>query len=340
MNSILGLDIGSHSIKLVELAREHNSIKLLTAGSCITPPKTLSSNLAADTESLAIAIKKLLVDTGAKSRTVNIALPESQVFTRVIEMPSLSSRELNSALQWEAEQYIPLPLSEVNVDYSILRDSKSTGTNKMEVLLVACPKTLLEKYVNFLELAGLSISNVETEIISLSRSLQAAAGKLSAVLVVALGAQTTDLAIMREGVITFTRSISAGGNAMSRALAQTLGLEPSQAEEFKKTYGFESDKMESKLITAMAPIMDTIVGEIKRSIAFFVEKHPGETLKVVLLSGGTAKTPGLVKHLAEKIGNVEIQLVNPWVGITKDVRFNVLDGEGPTFAVAVGLALR
>lgn len=142
--SLLGLDIGSHSIKLIEIAHDATNKILLAAGSIPTPPKALSSPLPADHEAVAFIIRQLMKETGVKTSSVAIALPESQVFTRVIEVPTLSTRELSSAINWEAEQYIPLPLDQVNIDYSILRDAKETGTDKMDVLLVACPKTLLE----------------------------------------------------------------------------------------------------------------------------------------------------------------------------------------------------
>ncbi len=339
MNSVIGLDIGSHSVKLVEIDRSGPSPQLLTAGVIPTPPKALSSNIAADQQAVSVAITKLMKDSGAKSKTVNIALPESQVFTRVIEVPQLSQRELASAIKWEAEQYIPLPLDQVNIDFSVLRETKETGTNKMEVLLVAAPKMLLEKYVNILDLADISVSGVETEIIAASRALVRSITTIKTAMVVSLGAQTTDLAILRQGVLAFTRSISAGGEALSRALAVGLGFEQSQAEEYKKTYGLEQDKLEGKIVAAAKPIMDTIVGEMKRAVAFYQEKYKESPVEAVILSGGTAKLPGLVVYMATALG-IEAQLANPWAGIKKEPRFAALDAEGPVFAVAVGLALR
>lgn len=339
MDSIIGLDIGSHAIKLIEIARRKQEAVLLAAGSMPTPPKALSSAAAEDIEGVAGVVKKLWKETGAKTKNVNIALPESQVFTRVIEVPELSPRELTSAIKWEAEQYIPMPLDQVTVDFTILRDSRETGTNKMEVLLVASPKTLVEKYVTILEYADLVPVVVETEIIATSRALIRTTGTVRTVMIVSLGAQTTDLAIARNGVLAFTRSISAGGEALSRAVAQSFGFEISQAEEFKKTYGLEKDKLEGKIVAATKPIMDTIISEMKRAIAFYQEKYKDEQIGVVILSGGTARVPGMVVYMAENLG-IEVQLANPWFGIVRDARFSVLDNEGPVFSVAVGLAFR
>lgn len=339
MDSIIGLDIGSHSIKLVEIGRRKDEAILLAAGSIPTPPKAILAINPEDLESIATVVKKLWKETGAQTKNVNIALPESQVFTRVIEVPQLSDRELTSAIKWEAEQYIPLPLDQVTVDFTILREARETGTNKMEVLLVASPKTLVEKYVTILELAELTPVAVETEIIAAARSLIRSTGSVRTVMIVSLGAQTTDLAILRNGIFSFTRSISSGGEALSRAVAQAFGFEISQAEEFKKTYGIEKDKLEGKLLTAVSPIMDTIISEMKRAIAYYQEKYKDENIGVAIISGGTAKVPGMVVYMAEKLG-VEVQLANPWLGIVRDPRFHVLDTEGPVFSVAVGLAFR
>lgn len=339
MKGTLGLDIGSHSIKLVELTKDKSAVTVLSAGSAPTPPKALTSQVPADLEALALCIQKLMKDTGTKSDVVNIALPESQVFTRVISVPQLTSRELASAIKYEAEQYVPLPLDQVNLDYTVLRDSKETGTNTMEVLLVAGPKALIEKYMTIMELLEVNVNAIETEIIAASRALVRSVANIKSVMLVSIGVKTTDLAIIRNGVLSFTRSISAGGEALTRAIAQKFGFELAQAEEYKKAYGVERDKVEGKLLAAVQPILDTIIGETKRAVAFYQQKYHDETIDTILLNGGTARIPGMVVHMTESVG-IETQLANPWVGITRDARFSVLDSEGPSFGIAVGLALR
>jgi type IV pilus assembly protein PilM len=339
MNTTVGLDIGSHSIKLIELAREGDHIALTAAGSMPTPPKATTSALHADLEAVAVAVKQLVKDTGTKSRDVNIALPESKVFTRVIEVPQLSSQELTSAIKWEAEQYIPLPLDQVNVDFTVLRDSKATGTNKMEVLLVAAPKALMDKYLSILEMAGLTAVGAETEIIATSRAVARSLPNVKNVMVVSLGAQTTDIAIIRDGILIFTRSVSAGGEALTRSVSQAFDFNLTQAEEYKRTYGLQKDKLEGKIVNASKPIMDTIVNEMKHATAFYQEKYKDQHIETIMLSGGTARLPGMVIYLAESM-NLEVQLANPWVGILRDSRFNILNNEGPNFCIAVGLALR
>lgn len=339
MKTKLGIDIGSHSIKLVELGRDGQSDVLVSIGSIATPPKALISTLHADQQAVSEAIKTLVKQTNTKTRDVIIALPESLVFTRVIEVPQLSERELASAIRWEAEQYVPLPLDQVNLDFTILRDTRDTQTSKMEVLLVASPKVLIEKYLRILDQADLNPVAAETEIISASRALVRTVMNVKTTLVVSLGAQTTDLAILRNGILAFTRSISAGGESLSRALVQGLDFNQNQAEQFKQTYGLDRNQLEGKILTAVKPIMDTIISEIKRAVAYYQEKYPQEKVEVILITGGTAKLPGMVMYIAEEIG-IEVQLGSPFIGIRRDERFMSFDQEGPTYCVAIGLALR
>ncbi len=338
MQTLLGLDIGSHTMKIVELKKQGNTAyTLLTAASAPTPPKVIGTTPEFEIESFAQSIQKFIKDAKVKSRSVHIALPESQVFTRVIEVPQLSRQELASSLKWEAEQYIPLPLDQVNMDFAILREAKDTMNNMMQVLLVAAPKTLIDKYVSFLELAGLAVVSVETEIISATRAILPMVSNTKTAILVSLGAQTTDLAILRDGVIAFTRSISAGGEALSRALVQILGFKQHQAEEFKRTYGLNKQHLEGRIVEAVKPIMDTIISEIKRSLVFYQEKYKTDQLDLLILSGGTAKLPGIVAYMKEYVG-VDVQIANPWIGIQRNQQFAFLDAEAPMFTVAAGLA--
>jgi len=337
--SMLGLDIGSHNVKLIEFTSDKSGVTLIAAGSMPTPLKSVSSNLDIDQQALAHLIRELIKGTGAKSTEVNISLPESQVFTRVIEMPALSTRELTSAIRWESEQYIPLPLDQVNMDFSILSDGKDSSNGKIKVLLVAAPKALTERYMRIMELADLIPISAETEIIALSRSLVRSVPTVPNVMILSFGAQTTDIAILRKGLLTFTRSMSAGGDAVTRAISESLDFTMLQAEAYKKTYGLEKNILEGKIIAVVKPVMETIISEMKRAIGFFEESYKNEHIGVILLTGGNAKLPGLIPYIAEHTG-IEVQQGNPWVGIRKDARFSVLNAEGPLFAVAIGLALR
>jgi type IV pilus assembly protein PilM len=225
------------------------------------------------------------------------------------------------------------------MDFSILSDGKDASSGKLKVLLVAAPKALTQRYMQIMELAQLIPISAETEVIALSRSLVRSVPTVTNVMIVSFGAQTTDIAILRKGILMFTRTISAGGDTLTRVISESLDFTILQAESYKKTYGLEKNILEGKIVAVLKPVMDTITGEMKRAIGFFEETYKNEHIGVILLTGGNAKLPGLIPYLAEATG-IEVQQGNPWVGIRKDPRFNVLNAEGPLFAVAIGLALR
>jgi type IV pilus assembly protein PilM len=211
----------------------------------------------------------------------------------------------------------------------------------MDVLLVAAPKNLIDKYVKILNNCDIDVVAMETEIISASRALLPPTNnKPMTVMVINLGAKTIDLSILRKGVIAFTRSIPTGGESFTKALVQDFGFSQVQAEEYKKTYGLEKDKLEGKVYRSLKPLFTVFSEEIKRAITYFQNKFPDDTITTIILSGGTARLPGLVEAIVEDAG-VETQIGNPWLNIEKDEKiFAKLEDEGALFSVAIGLAMR
>lgn len=342
MPAFFGLDIGSTTIKVVELEKVNDRFKLLAAGMIPAPPKGLASEATVDQQAVAENLKKLLADCKITIKFVNTALPESQIFTRVLQMPPLSDNELASAISWEAEQAIPLPLSEVSLDFQVLErpPKKAAPGEKMDVLLVAAPRVLIDKYLKVLEMAGLTPLSLETEVIAIARALGSQDPNIPTTLIINIGALTTDLTVVRQGVISFTRSISTGGRALARAVASSLGIEERVAEEYKKTYGLEEGQLEGKILEAIKPIFEVVTSEIQRAISFYLEKHREDPIKRVVVSGGTAKLPGLALHLAETLG-LEVQAADPWQNVEKDEKLlpELLEN-GPIFATAAGLAMK
>ncbi len=336
-----GLDIGSAQIKAVELTSINKSHQLTNVGIYPTPPRSTLSELSSDQEALADSIKKLVEGARIGTPNVVVALPESQIFTRVIEMPPLSDKELASAIHWEAEQYIPMPLNEVSFIWQVLsRPKQPVPGSKMEVLFVAAPLTLIAKYNKILEMADLKPIRIETEILAIVRSLTAKATDSVTTLIASIGASTTDLCIVRNGIISFTRSVATGGVAFTRAVASELNLEIDQAEEYKKTYGLLEDQLDGKIFNALRPILNVVVEEIRRALAFHQGKQPDDPIRRVVLCGGSAKLPGIVVYLASALG-LETQIGDPWLNIKKDEKSLAhLMADAPLFAVATGLAAK
>ncbi len=338
----VGLDIGTFSIKVVALSKEKDSFKLASIGIIASPQPGMVSDADSDLENLANSIKQLFAAAKIDNKEVTAALPESRVFTRVIDdLPFLTDSELTSAIRYSAEEFIPMSLADVNLNWQVLiRSNNKEKDAKTVVLVIASPKRVVAKYIRVLELAGINPHALETETIAATRSLVGSNPFSPSTLIMQLGATTTDFAATYKGLIWFTRSISTGGMALTRALAQAFNFEVNQAEQYKKIYGFSEAPLEGKVFEALKPIVDIIAGEGKRVIQAFEAKYPQNPIKRVVVSGGGAKMPGLVIYLANVFG-LEVQEADPWYSIVREKdSFAKLAQDAPSYSIAVGLALR
>lgn len=335
-----GLDIGTNALKAVWLDRVAGSGFEFNACSVLpTPAKGMYSESPVDQEEMTQAIKKVVSDAKITTPYVNIALPEGQVYTRVIEMPVLSDKELASAMYWEAEQYIPVPLENITFDYKVLnRPEQITEGAKMDILLVGAPNTVITRYQKILYAAGLVISSLETEILAASRAL--ITDNFPTSIIMNIGALNTSFAIIRKGIIAFTYSIPLGGISITRAIAADFGFTLAQAEEYKKVYGISGKDLEGKIGKATEPILASILSEVKKTVVFYNEKYKNaDPIQQMILAGGTAMLPGIDIYFAQNSG-IETAIANPWkqVGV-KELPKELVDN-APDYTIAVGLAMK
>lgn len=338
----IGLDMGFSTIKVVALSLDSTPPKLISLGTIASPQPGMLSDSDVELEAVSETVKRLFTAAKIEETEVIAALPESKVFTRVVDdLPFLTDSELPSAIRYASEEFIPMPITEVNLNWQVLSRNNSTEKQaKTVVFVVASPKNVVNKYVKVLSKAGLTLKSLETEVIAATRSLVGNNSFSPTTLIVQMGATTTDLAVVSSGLILLTRSISTGGLALTRTIAQQFGFEIAQAEEYKKVYGLSQDQLEGKVFTSLKPVVDIILGETRRVIQSFEIKHPQNQIKRIVLSGGGAKMPGLVIYLANNLG-LEVQEADPWYFIAKDKTIiGKLALEAPFYSVAVGLALR
>lgn len=333
-----GLDIGTAQIKAVQVKKTGTAVILTAAAMTPAPTRGILSDAVQDQEVLADNLAKLISSSKITTTNCVSALPESQIFTRVISMPVLNDKELASAIRWESEQYIPVPLTEVNLAWQTLsRPIKPTSESKMDVLLIAAPKILVEKHVRILKLAGLKPFGLETETLAMARSLT---DKISPItLLISIGAYTTDICIAKSGTLLYTRSIATGGEAFTKSLVEEFGFERDQAEEYKKNYGLLEDQLEGKIANILKPVLEILVGEIKKATGAF-ESARKEKIHLAILTGGGATMPGIIEYLAQEL-DLEVQVGDPWAKLEKapDLPKSVLS-DRVYFAVATGLALK
>lgn len=348
MNKGFGLDIGATLIKAVWLTHEKNGFGLTSHIIMPTPSKGMVSESPLDQEEMANAIKKIIYNAKITTKDVNIALPENQVYTKVIEMPALSDKELALAINWEAEQYIPVPLASIYLVWTVLnppQKNEKQVKNKIQVLAVGAPTTTINKYQKILTMAGLSVLAIETEILSCVRALtykkEGDAVSFPPTIILSIGAVSTALALVKNGIVAFTYSIPVGGIAINRAIEADLGLSFMQAEEYKRVYGISKSGPSEKIGQAILPILNSILSEVKKVMVFYSQKYKEDVpIQQILLSGGTAKLPGIDLFFAQNCA-VETVIANPWRVLVDNQQLSQdILNKASDYTVAIGLAMR
>ncbi len=337
--AMLGIDIGSKTIKIVELEKNGASYTLSASGvvgySGVSVDKmTIDKEMS----TFAQVIKKLCTEARVSTKEVVLSIPESLTFTRTIKFPALTDSEIASAIKWEAEQYIPIPVNEAIIQHTVLKRDSSGGANSgVIVLLVAAPRVIVEKYVKVAQLAGLTPVAVETELIALTRSL---APIDKTVLLADLGGSSTNLAIVNHGLLSFSRSLPVAGDAFTRAVSQGLAITPQQAEEYKKAYGMSANQLEGKIKSALDSVVRIVADEIKKAVNYYLTEERGEMPTSLIMSGGSSGMPEMISNFTQVVG-MEVLVANPFARVHMDAGLmQKLAPFAPLYGVAVGLAMR
>lgn len=341
MPTVLGLDLGKHTFRAVEMERSKKGNVLIRSGLYDNPKIDLEDPAKNSVKEYSHSIRDFIHDSGFSTSKAVLALEEKEIFMRVINVPQMSDKELRSSITFEAEQYIPLPLKEVNLSYQKL-DIPTNQKGRISVQLVAAKKQVIEKYINVVKDAKLTPVGVEPEALAIGRALTSE-NTNEANLILHLGLNKSLIIITFKGFVVFTRTLSIGGDAMTRTIEQNLNLDYMQAEEYKKAYGLNQDQAEGKIYTAIKPLFENIISEVGRAQVFFTTHHPSVNINRVVLSGGTALMPGLLLFMANNL-SLEVELANPFRNIefSKEIE-NKKDWHlenGPLFAAPVGLALK
>jgi type IV pilus assembly protein PilM len=331
-----GLDIGSSAIRLVQLRQSGQKQSLVSYGQTSIPIGLSQSDSDMDVKQISQIIKKLVHETRVSTKSVVSALPGSSVYTVVVKMPQMSKDEIEKAVQWQAEQNIPLKLDEVKISWQLI--SSSVGPQKeMAVMIIAAPNTKIERMMKTLEGADLKVKSLETAPVALTRSLGVTAG--AKVMIIDIGATNTEIAIVKDEVLYHSRTLPVASFAFTRAMSQNLGLDINQAEQFKRKFGLSQDKLEGEIFKTLQPLLTGIVEEVKRSLKFYQEQF-GETIDKIIVSGGGARLPELSSYISSLM-EIDVQVAQPWAGVSfpPSVQQDLINTYAE-YSTAVGLAMR
>lgn len=352
-SSALGIDIGSSAIKIVEIKKKEGRAVLETYGSVSLGPYTdtdvgrVTSLLP---EKIVEALKEVLKQSGVSTNSSALAIPVQSSLIFTIEIPSqIKEADMPAVVQTESRKFIPVPLTEVSLDYFMLPKRVSSfeeennpdvvhpSGEKKEVLAVAIQNDAIEKYRSVVSGTGLSASFFEVEIFSSIRSNFE--HELSLVLMMDFGASRTKLSLVEFGMVKSYHSINRGGADITESIARSLSISFSEAEEMKKEYGLYDNPKEKSLAEIIKVHLDYIFSETN-SVLLAYEKKYNQTISKVILTGGGSLLQGL-QEVSQNNFRADVEIGRPFSKVgSPEFLHKVLDKMGPEFAVAIGLALR
>lgn len=336
---VVGLDIGSSSIKLVELKGNKKGFQLKNLGESLLPPDAIVNKVINNSESVIDAIVTLMDDLNVKSKNVAISISGHSVIIKKVSMPKMSDKELRESIPWELEQYIPQSVEDVNYDFQILPGETAEGN--MEVLIIAAKKDITSGYLNAVMDAGLNPVIVDVDVFALENMYESNYFEGAGVVgLVNVGASIINVNILRDGVSIFTRDITTGGNQFTEMIQKEFDVNYDEAEKMKYTLGTDSASQELKRISV--DFNNMICGEIKRTLDFFTNTIWKEKVNTVYIGGGSSKVPDMQSTL-KSMANTDVELLNPFRNIgfsAKDFDADYISDIGPKMSIATGLAIR
>ncbi len=345
---IVGLDIGSSSLKLAEVISTSNSYVLNKFYQIPLPKGIIVEGVLADARELSLRVKELFKDSGLRRRGIATSLSGNSVIIKKVTFAQMNEAELRDLIRDEGGKYLPFDnMDDVNYDFQILGDNEF-NPNQMEVIIVAAKKDIVNSYLDALLDAGLNVLIMDVDSFALETMYEANYEYESneIVVIVNIGASITNINVIKSGMSIFTRDFTLGGNSITEALQEKYRISFEEAEK-KKTEctpdhpdNYQDDMME--LQNSILDFAEPICSEIERSVDYFRSTFGGENIKHIFLSGGSARISGLAATLSQRL-NIETEIINPFLKIgynKKNIDAKDLDSIRPIAAVAIGLSLR
>jgi len=336
---LVGLDIGSSSVKAVELRRAKKGFEVVHAGLEPLASDTVVDGAIMDALSVSDSINKVFSSQRIKTKNVATSVSGHSVIVKKIPLPVMSEEELQESIQWEAEQHIPFDISDVNLDYQILNTESASTT---DVLLVAVKKDKILNHTNVITQAGRVPIVVDIDAFAMQNAFEAnyTPAPNATVALLNIGASIMNIVVAKGGTPLFTRDVSVGGNQFTDALQKDMNLSFEEAEQVKQGRSIEGVQGDS-VSALVQSVSEVLMLEIQKTFDFFRATTVGEQLQRIYLSGGCAKVEGFLDLLQGRLG-LPVEMLDPFknIAIGKGIDISYLDEVAPSMAVAVGLALR
>ena len=340
--NLLGLDIGSSAVKACLLRETRKGLQLQTFDYAPLPPQTIVDGAIMNSTAVVEAINQVISRNKIKVKETALSVSGHSVIIKKIPLPMMTDEELEESIQWEAEQYIPFDINDVHIDVDVLDRNQQQG--QMDVLLVAAKKDMIQDYVGVAKEANLRPMVVDVDAFCVQNMFEVNYGVLAdqTIVLLDIGAGTININVVSDGVTTFTRDISMGGNQFTEEIQKQLNITYEEAETYKRGGDATDAVIPHEVEKVIQQVSESVAGEIQRSLDFYAATTADSGVARIYLSGGTGCIPSLGRIISRTSG-VPVELINPFRNIaTDDARFNpqFLETAGPLASVAVGLALR
>lgn len=361
---IVGLDIGSSSVKAVKLKKLKDGYELTGAEIVNIPPEAIEETDQDKKNSYyADAVKKILKNKNVANSKIATSIPGDSAIIRYIKTPYMGAEELKNMIPYEAEQYIPLGMEQVVFDYQVLAETEEEGQKKLSVLLAAVKNETMNQQLDILKAAGVSPSVIDVDAFAIcnaymlnSQDDSDGGMRADTIALINVGAKFTLITIMDKGVPHITRDVNIGGNNFTTEIKREYNVGFSQAEELKKQHAAiivesddmllsapsQSDKESTKIHEAITPALNKLMNDIKRSFDFYESTGKKRSVQKILLSGGSSKIRNIDRFLSERLG-IPVEINYPFKNININAKafdFDYLRTNAVHFNVALGLALR
>jgi type IV pilus assembly protein PilM len=358
-SALIGVDIGTSSIKLVQLAPQGKDHWVLQAYAVQDLSDEAVEEIDADLRPavVGLALKKAFKSSKARGRKVVTAVSGEAVIVRYVKLPFMTAAELKNVISYEAEQHIPLPIDQVILDHHILGVLEEENQKKLEVLLVAAKTEMVDERLNLLKASRLKPTVIDVDSFAMENAYLANYGieKGQTVALVNIGAKTTTINVIEDGISHLTRDFAVAGNQFTKQMQTEMILGFPQAEELKRQQGQVAVESDEMLLTAMpdkddrsmaiseavTPVLNKMLSEFRRSFDFYENSIKKRPISKVILSGGGARLKNIEKFFADRLG-VPTEIVDPFkrIDIAKGLDAETIRALAPTLMVGIGLALR
>ncbi len=312
---IFGFDIGHNTVKVMQIDASSKKRTVTGYGFIEFDNKTVRNGIIVDHDKMAkqvyaLVTKHLVGSLGA--RRVAASLPVANTFNRILTLPEMNKNDMHQAVLLEAEQYIPMPVDDLYIDYEVAHTYKNKGS---EILLVAAPKILVDSYIKLFDMLGLELALLETSINAVSRAVAHADSTGVPTLIIDFGSVSSDLSVFDE-TVRVTGTAEGGGDTITDLIAKKMKVTERQAYTIKTRYGLNAGKKQDQIYEALDPLLKKLLSEIKKMTRFYEDRSTTKRkIEQIIILGGGANLPGLSAYLTDKI-RLPARLVDPWQNLS------------------------